>query len=304
MSAKSATVGLVGVGAMGSRMARRLRAAGYRLVLNDVKGPVPELLDGSSRFVGTVGGVVEAAEVVLLSLPTPDTVDEVVDQIAEASRAGKARAELCIDTSTCGPRASERASATLKPVGVAFIDAPVSGGITGAASGTLTFMLAGADADVAKAYALLENLGSRLIHVGSVPGMGQVAKVANNMLEAAHMVATAEAMVVAEKAGINARKMLEILNASSGRSSVTEEAFVSSVITRKFDEGFALSLCLKDVRLCNEVTRGFDIPAWVGASVENMLSLTAATVDEENPDYTSVVRVYEQWADVSIGSAM
>lgn len=143
-----------------------------------------------------------------------------------------------------------------------------------------------------------------MIHVGSVPGMGQVAKVANNMLEAAHMVATAEAMVVAEKAGINARKMLEILNASSGRSSVTEEAFVSSVITRKFDEGFALSLCLKDVRLCNEVTRGFDIPAWVGASVENMLSLTAATVDEENPDYTSVVRVYEQWADVSIGSAM
>ncbi len=303
MNATAAMVGVVGVGAMGSRMARRLADAGYRLVLNDVKGPMRDLPD-SCRFVDTVGEVVEAAETILLSLPTPDAVTEVTEEIAQAKRAGKTSTILCIDTSTCGPRVSERAAATLQSVGIALVDAPVSGGITGASAGTLTFMLAGSDADMGKARALLENLGSRLVHVGSVAGMGQVAKVANNMLEAAHMVATAEAMVVTEKAGINARTMLDILNASSGRSSVTEEAFLSSVVTRKFNEGFALSLCLKDVRLCNEVTRGFDIPSWFGACVENMLSLTLATSREEEPDYTSVVQMYEEWAGVSIGSVM
>lgn len=290
---------------MGSRMARRLQDAGYELVLNDVKDEeqLPSGLTAEgTQFVETVGEVAQIAEVVLLSLPGPRSVVEVADQLGKACHRDASRMTLCIDTSTCGPDASRRAAESLGSAGVAFIDAPVSGGVGGAAAGTLTFMLSGSEGDLASAASVLEHLGSRLVHVGPAPGMGQVAKVVNNMLEAAHLAATAEALVVTEKAGINARTMLEILNASSGRSSVTEEAFPSSVVTRKFDEGFALELCLKDVRLCNEVARALRIPAWFGASVENLLALALATATDADPDYTRVVDVYERWAGVSIGA--
>jgi 3-hydroxyisobutyrate dehydrogenase-like beta-hydroxyacid dehydrogenase len=235
---------------------------------------------------------------VLVSLPTPDVVEEVA-MGSDGLVAGDAL-RVYVDMSTSGPQTARVVATKLTEAGIAVLDAPVSGGISGAETGDLSIMVAG-DRGVFEAnQVLLEGLGRRIFYVGHVPGQAQTIKVINNLIEAATLAITSEGMVLGAKAGLNSAVMLEILNVSSGRNSATAELFPRSIITRKFNEGFAMKLAYKDVKLCNALGRDLGVPMWVGSCVEQLFACAASDDDGEH-DFTRVAELYERWAGIVLG---
>jgi 3-hydroxyisobutyrate dehydrogenase-like beta-hydroxyacid dehydrogenase len=235
------------------------------------------------------------ADIVMVSLPSPAIVRAVASDIATVKGVA-----LFVDLSTSGPAASQAAAATLAPAGISLVDAPVSGGVKGAAAGTLTLMVAGPAAAVARAKPLLEVFG-RVVVVGEKPGLGQTLKLANNLMSAASLAIASEALAMGVKAGLDPAVMLEVINASSGRNSATQDKIPRHVLNRKFDFGFANALSFKDVRLCLEEAEGLGVPMVVGTAVRQMLSITQQTCGAD-ADCTELVKVLENWAGVRIGA--
>jgi 3-hydroxyisobutyrate dehydrogenase-like beta-hydroxyacid dehydrogenase len=145
---------------------------------------------------------------------------------------------------------------------------------------------------------LLKNFG-KVFFVGEKAGLAQVAKLGNNLLAAAAMVISSEALVMGVKAGIDPKIMLDIINAGSGRNSATQDKFPRSVLTRTFDFGFATGLSYKDVRLCVDEAESLGVPMVVGAAVRQMLAVTNAKFGAAS-DFTSITRVVEEWAGVEV----
>ena len=168
-----------------------------------------------------------------------------------------------IDLSTTGPGMAIAFSKGLEERGIAWIDAPVSGGIAGARDGKLAVMVSGPKAATKPSEPLLANFG-RLFFVGEKAGLAQVAKLANNLLAASALVVTSEAMVMGVKAGIDPKVLLDIINASSGRNSATQDKFPRAVLGRTFDFGFATGLSYKDVRLCIDEAEAMGVPMVAG----------------------------------------
>ncbi|RYG86899.1 NAD(P)-dependent oxidoreductase, partial [bacterium] len=179
------------------------------------------------------------------------------------------------------------------------IDAPVSGGVTGAANGKLTLMTSGPAAAMARVKPLLECFGKVYV-LGEKPGLGQTVKLANNLMSAASLAIASEAMAMGVKAGVDPALMIDILNASSGRNSATQDKIPKHVLNRKFDFGFANALSFKDVRLCLDEAEALGVPMVVGAAVRQMLSITQQQYGTD-ADCTEMVKVLEQWAGVQIG---
>jgi 3-hydroxyisobutyrate dehydrogenase-like beta-hydroxyacid dehydrogenase len=159
-------------------------------------------------------------------------------------------------------------------------------------------MVSGPSVAVARLRPLLEVLGKVFV-VGEKPGLGQTVKLANNLMSAASLAIGAEAMAMGVKAGVDPAVMLDILNASSGRNSATQDKFPKHILNRKFDFGFANALSFKDVRLCLDEAEALGVPMVVGAAVRQMLSITDRTFGA-NADITDVVRVVEGWAGCEI----
>ena len=136
-------------------------------------------------------------------------------------------------------------------------------------------------------------------HVGEKPGLAQIAKLANNLLAAAAIVLSSEAVVMGVKAGIDAKVLIDIINAGSGRNSATQDKFPKAILTRTFDFGFATGLSYKDVRLCLEESEALGVPMVAGAAVRQMLAITNAKFGPES-DFTSIAKVVEEWAGVEI----
>ena len=175
----------------------------------------------------------------------------------------------------------------------------MSGGVSGAVQGTLAVMVSGDPELFAAWKALLSVVGKNVFYVGAAPGQAQAMKLANNMLSATALVATAEAMVVATKAGIPPPVALDILNASSGRNSATQEKFPRSVLTGTFDFGFLLKLMLKDVKLFEELAEELAVPTIVAESVANVWRI-GVTLGLGSQDLTAIAQLYERWAGVEI----
>lgn len=291
------TIGFVGLGRMGGNMAARLLAAGYDLVVSDPSDAAAQAVtDKGARRLAGPAEVGAHADIVLVSVPTPDIVHAVSagpDGIASGGRA-----KIIIDLSTTGPSMAKRVSADLQPKGIAWIEAPVSGGIKGAREGTLAVMVCGPREAYDTVEAILSHFG-KLFYVGDAAGLAQVAKLANNLLAASAMVISSEAMVMAAKAGIEPEIMLDIINAGSGRNSATQDKFPKSVLPRSFDFGFATGLSYKDVRLCVDEAEAMGVPMIAGAVVRQMLAVTQAKYGA-NSDFTSITRVVEEWAGVEV----
>lgn len=284
-----APLGLLGLGAMGSRIAARLLAGGWTLSVHDPdeRAVAAALALGAERC-GSPAEVAGCAEIVLLSLPTPEVVREVAGEL----RAGGA-IRLCIDLSTTGPAVSREIAASLGSAGIALLDAPVSGGVTGAEAGTLTVMAAGARATLEDARPLLGELAKSVFHVGPEPGMGQLAKVINNLLSATALVASGEAVALGVREGLQARVLLEVLNASSGRNSATAAKLPDAVLTRSFDFGFALSLMDKDVQICLREARAAGLELPVAEAVARAWA-QAAEASAQGADCTEIVALIER----------
>ena len=318
---REAPVGLLGLGAMGGRMAARLLASGRRLLVHDPSEAAVAaavMLGADAR--GSAAEVADGAEIVLLSLPTPEVVREVacgaaVEQggsgSAEGQRADPADGvggliagsaiRICVDLSTTGPAVSREIAERLTAAGIALLDAPVSGGVRGAEAGTLTAMVAGEPATLQAVRPLLEELAGNVFHVGQEPGMGQLAKVINNLLSATALVASAEAVALGVEQGLDAQVLLDVLNASSGRNSATATKLPQAVLPRTFDFGFALALMDKDVQICLREARAAGLELPVGEAVARAWA-EAQTASAPGADCTEIVRLVEQRSGTVISS--
>ena len=290
-------VGFVGLGTVGGPMARRLLEAGHQLSVYDTAPiAVSGLAEAGAEACESARGVADVADLVLVSLPSPEVVSEVARDLA-----GGSALRVYVDLSTTGPQVAEEVAELMGTAGVGVVDAPVSGGRAGAESGRLTVMVAGAPEDVAIARPVLELLGSRIFVVGEQPGQGQAVKVINNLMSACSIAITAEATSLGVKAGVDPATLLEVVAASSGSNTAAAQKFPAYVLTRSFEQGFRLNLMAKDVRLCLSEARRHNVPMLLGATLEQLWNLGEAKFPED-ADFIEIVRMFEDWANVTIES--
>jgi 3-hydroxyisobutyrate dehydrogenase len=171
-----------------------------------------------------------------------------------------------IDTSTIGPKAAEAAASLLAAAGIEYIDAPVSGGTSGADKATIAIMIA-CPRESFEHFKPLMSLMGKPFYVGAKPGQGQAVKVLNNFLSATALAATSEAIAFGTKQGIDMKVILDIVNASSGRNSATDDKFLNRIMHGRYDAGFAAKLQLKDIRLYLENARASGIADEIGTTV-------------------------------------
>jgi len=291
------TIGFIGLGSMGSAMAPRLLAGGYDVLGFDLN---PESLEEfaklGGRRAGSVAEVGQSCLTVLMSLPTP----HVMEAVAIGPKGlVHAQPNTVIDLSTSGPRTSGSVARRLGQAGIIFVDAPVSGGRAGALAGKLSLMVA-APVDVWEAVQPILSHFGKLFHVGEAPGQGQMMKLINNVLSVVALAVSCEGMALGVKAGLDPERMLEVLNASSGRNSATVDKIPKAVVPRTFDFGFSTGLSSKDIRLCLEEADAMGVPMLMGSMARNLLGITAARFGSDC-DFTNVARIFEEWAGVQIG---
>ena len=295
------SIGFIGVGRMGGRMANRLLDAGYSLSIFDTTPDMLKpLVDRGARAAASVAEVAAACEIVLASLPTPPIVEAVAlgpGGIAESAASGRVR--IFIDTSTTGATTARRVAAGLAKKNVAAVDSPVSGGLAGAQNGTLAVMVSCPEATIERVRPILANLG-KVFFCGTQPGLGQTMKLLNNLLSASALAITSEAAVMGVKAGLDPALVMDVLNAGTGRNSASADKFPRFVIPRTFNAGFALGLFNKDLRLCLEEAEALGVPMAVGAAVRQLF-VNAMESEGAAGDMTEVVKPLERSAGVTVG---
>ena len=291
-------IGFIGLGNMGSPMARRLIEAGHRLVVYDTRAEaMAPLTTLGAESASSAADVADRVETVMASLPSLQISEAVA--LGEAGVIhGKAIKRL-IDLSTTGSRTAIKIAAALAKKGITQIDCPVSGGVGGAAKGTLAVMVSGPTAEVEAVTDVLAVFGKVFV-IGDKPGMAQTMKLANNFLSASSMAATAEAVAMGVKAGLDAAVMIDVINAGSGRSRASDQKFPQSILPRTFDYGFATALMLKDVRLCFDEAAALGVPHAVMATVLDEWEATNREYGGDS-DFTSIVKLIETRAGVTVG---
>jgi 3-hydroxyisobutyrate dehydrogenase-like beta-hydroxyacid dehydrogenase len=290
------TIGFVGLGRMGSRMAGRLIDAGHALTAYDVSADaVAALVTRGAKSAASPAAVADAAELVFASLPSPAIVQDTA--LGPTGLIHGAKLKTFVDLSTTGPKVATFVSDALAAKGIAAFDAPVSGGIKGAGEGTLAVMVSGPKDRYDAIEPVLRNFG-KLFFMGEKPGLGQTMKLVNNLLGACAIAITGEGMAMGLKAGLDPKLMIDVLNVSSGRSSATQDKWPRSILPRKFDFGFATALSFKDVRLCVEEAEAMGVPMVLGSAVRQILSITANTYGP-NSDFTEMARLIERLAGLA-----
>ncbi|MSQ55748.1 MAG: NAD(P)-dependent oxidoreductase [Betaproteobacteria bacterium] len=292
-----ARIGFIGLGNIGLPMARRLRQAGNELAVFDVRRePCAEFLAGGKGVAASARQVGDEAEIVFLSLPTPEALREVAG--GNDALAGGTRVKLVVDLSTVGPQMAREAAKVFQARGIEYVDSPVSGGVAGAEKGTLAVMVACSADSFERLRPVLQAIG-RPIHVGVAPGLAQMLKVLNNFLSATAMAATAEAMALGVKGGLDPAVMLEVFNASSGRNTATTDKFPRSVLDRSFNYGFRAVLLHKDVKLCKTFADSFDKSLGLVTTMEKVWAAAAAELGDG--DFTRIVELAERPLGVTVG---
>ncbi len=291
------TCGFVGVGRMGGPMTARLIDAGRTVCVHDSSATAREAVrQRGATVAASAAAVADFADTVFLSLPNPDIVKQAVLGAGGVIEGG--RVKRVVDFSTIGPITATAVAEALAARGIDYVDAPVSGGVAGATQGTLAVMVACPKPVYESLEALLAIFG-KTFHLGEKPGQAQTMKLANNLLAAAALVVSSEAMVMGVKAGLDPKVMLDVINAGSGRNSATQDKFPRAILPGTFDFGFATGLSYKDVRLCVDEAESLGVPMVVGAAVREMLAITNAAYGADS-DFTSICRLVESWGGVQV----
>lgn len=294
----SLNLGFIGIGRMGNPMARRLLAAGHEVHVYDPSAEaVAQLVEQGAKAASSPADVASKVQIVLLSLPTP----EVVLKVASGDNgltSGSGGLRIVIDLSTSGPRGAAALAEALSAHGIEVADSPVSGGVAGAEAGKLSLMTACATETFAEIESILECFG-RVNHVGERPGQAQLIKVINNLMSVTALAIASEGCVLAQKAGVDPAKLMEVVNTGSGRSNASEDKIPKYVLTRNFDFGFALGLSAKDARLCLDEAEALGVPMMVGSAARQLLLATKGQFGETG-DLTEIVRTIETWAGVEV----
>lgn len=283
-------IGFIGLGRMGARMAQRLLHAGLPIIVRDVSpDAVVALVEAGALAAESPVAVANRAEIVLVSLPTPEIVHEVLlgpDGVAHGSKV-----RIAVDLSTSGPALAKRVSEGLAAYGIASFDAPVSGGVAGARDGKLSLMTSGPQGHWDEIEPILAHFG-KTFFMGETPGAGQTMKLVNNLLGATAIAVTAEGMTMGIKAGLDPARMIEVLNQSTGINSATRDKWPRSVLPRSFDFGFAAALSYKDMRLCVDEAQALGVRLHIGTYVRDLLKRVLEDVGQE-ADFTAMAKVVE-----------
>jgi 3-hydroxyisobutyrate dehydrogenase-like beta-hydroxyacid dehydrogenase len=287
-------VGFVGVGRMGDPMVRNLLKAGFGVTIFDTNAAaLKPLVELGAKTADSPKAVGDAAEVVIVSLPTPPIVQKVSNDVA-----GGSKVKIFIDVSTTGPKVAIEVAEALAAKGITAVDAPVTGGVGGAQKATLAIMVGADKATLERVHPILSALG-KVFHLGEKPGAGQLMKLANNLLSAAALAVTSEVMVMGVKGGLNPNVMLDVINAGTGRNSASVDKFPKSIMPRTFDFGFAIGLLLKDIRLCMHEAETLGVPMIVGSAIKELLTITSLRQGSD-ADFTTIVKSVEEWAGVEV----
>lgn len=259
-------LGFIGLGQMGTPMSANLAKAGYQLVVYDAATNAPNA-PPDAKIAASSEDVAARTETIFLSLPAGDASGEVCARIAAAP---SKRTNRIIDLSTIGPDAARLIHGEMEKAGIAYFDAPVSGGVNGAVAGTVTLMWSGPDGALDDVAPALSAIAGNIFHIGSSPGQGQAMKLLNNFLSATAMAVTSEAISFGIDQGIDMAKMLDVLNVSSGQNTATRDKFPDRVLTGSYDAGFATALMAKDVALYATAARANNSPTTLGAAIDTL----------------------------------
>lgn len=295
-------VAFLGLGAIGTPMARHLAVPEHDLVVwNRTRARADKFVSSTpARVADTPGAAVADRDVVITCLPISRDVESLLDG-PDGLLAHMPRGSVLVDCTSGDSATSRRTAARLAERGVDFLDAPVSGGTSGAEQATLTVMVGGDAQVLQRVRPVLERFGKRIVHCGVV-GTGDALKAVNNALLAMHIWGTAEGLVALEKAGVRADVALEVINASSGRSNASMNLFPDRVLTRAFPRTFRLALLDKDVGIAADLAREQRVPS-------PLLQLTAELFrmahDElgDVADHVEAVRMVERLGGATIGGA-
>ncbi|GGV29375.1 2-hydroxy-3-oxopropionate reductase [Actinomadura cremea] len=266
-------IGFIGLGVMGRPMAANLIAAGHRLTVYRDSAAAREVLGSKARFAGSVAEVMRGSDVVILMLPDTPDVEAVMrgeDGVLAALRPGT----LVIDMSSISPSAERELAAEVADAGGGYLDAPVSGGEVGAREGTLSIMVGGDRAAVARATPLFEVLGDRISHIGAA-GAGQVAKVANQIVVGVTIEAVAEALRLAEAADVDPGAVRDALLGGFASSRVLE-VHGRRMIEGEFAPGFRIALHRKDLGLAAEASARLDVSLPASELVHRLMNAAVA----------------------------
>ncbi|GGM49490.1 2-hydroxy-3-oxopropionate reductase [Longimycelium tulufanense] len=284
-------VGFVGLGIMGSPMAGHLVAAGHQVTGFDLATEaVRKLAQTGGRTAGSVAEAVDGAEVVITMLPADPQVEQVVlgeGGVLEAAKPGT----LVIDMSTIRPETSQAVARAATERGLRALDAPVSGGETGARQASLSIMVGGAEADFAQARPLLEALGKTIVHVGPA-GAGQVVKAANQLVVGGIYALVSEAIVLLEAAGVDPGPGLDVLAGGLAANRILDLKR-ESMIARQFQPGFRIDLHHKDMGIVLAAARQAEVALPVSALIAQLIAAGRA-MGYGSLDHSALLRVVEQ----------
>ena len=294
-------VGFIGTGTMGQPMLANLVKKGFEVIAHDL---VPAALDAAVRLgaerADSAARAAAVGDLVITMLPSSANVEAVYlgsRGVLENAPAGR----LCVDMSTIDPGTSQRVAARLGERGIRFLDAPVSGGVGGAAAGTLAIMVGGAAADLEEARPALAAMGANIIHVGAV-GAGEVAKLCNNLISGSALIAVAEAFRIGEAFGVDPQILTSVIAKSSGATWVMEHMHPvpgivdSAASSRQYAPGFMTDLMAKDLGLAVSAAREKRVPVVVAPAAQQLYRM-ASSHGLGREDFSSVYKFLKPSSD-------
>ncbi len=292
-----AKIGFIGLGNMGGPMAANLIKAGHDLKVFDLsEASVAKAVDAGASRAATIAEAAKDVAFVVTVLPAGKHVLSVYEG-PDGVVANAAAGTVLIDSSTIEVDAARKAAELAKANGLGAVDAPISGGVTGATAGTLTFMVGGSDDDFARSEPILDGMGSNIIHAGT-SGAGQAAKICNNMVLGVSMIAVSEAFMLAKRLGLDAQKLFDISSKASGQCwSLTTYCPVpgpvpSSPANRDYQAGFAVDMMLKDLKLAQQAAASSGATTPMGALAESLYALYS-NGGNGGMDFSAIVKMLD-----------
>jgi 3-hydroxyisobutyrate dehydrogenase len=293
----------LGLGAIGRPMAARIAGAGLPLtVWNRTRARADEFVRDvpAARIGDTPADAARSARVIVTCFSTSRDVEANLDG-DDGLLAGISRGATLIDCTSGDPVTSRRIAARLAELGADFLDAPVSGGVTGAEKGTLTTMVGGDAGVLERVRPVLATFAQKIVHCGGV-GAGDTVKAVNQAFLAIHLLSAAEGLATLVKEGVDPKVGLEVINASSGRSNASMNLIPERVLTRAFPKTFRLALLEKDIGIAAELARDDRVPAPLTALAADIYRVARGELGEV-ADHVEIVKLIEQWAGVEIAGA-
>jgi len=294
-------IGFIGLGIMGKPMAKNLLNAGYDLTFFARRDcVVREMVDAGAASVASPSEVAGATDIVITIVTADPQVREVVLGPAGVLE-GASEGQLVVEMSTISPLTIREVAAQAASRGVHVMDAPVSGGDTGAIAGTLTIIAGGEAEDFERCRGMFSAMGSEenIFHVGPV-GVGQTVKIANQLIGGINMAAIAEALVMGIQAGADPEVMRQVISVSSGNSGLFQARVGDFLLKDAFEPGFMLDLMKKDMGIAVDLAKALDVPIPIGAAAYQAYA-AASSLGEGKQDFSAVCRAVESLTGVKIG---